>query len=65
MERGVLHVAADELFETKVALVGQVGVQAPVRYPPAASMNMTNSYRGRVLCSQSELSIILRHSRAV
>ena len=43
MERGVLHVAADELFETEVALVGQVGVQAPLRYSPAASMNMTIS----------------------
>ena len=42
----MLHVAVDELFEAEVALMGKVGVQAPVRYPPADSMTMTSVYRG-------------------
>ena len=37
----MLHVGVDELLEAEVALVGQVGVQAPVRYPPVVSMKMT------------------------
>ena len=41
----MLHVGVDELLEAEVALVGQVGVQAPVRYPPADSMSMTNTRR--------------------
>lgn len=35
----MLHVAVDELFEAEVTLMGQVRVQAPVRYPPADSIN--------------------------
>ena len=34
VEGGLLHVVGDELLETEVALMGQVGIQAPVRYPP-------------------------------
>ena len=34
-EGDLLHVVGDELFEAKVALMCQVGVQAPVRYSPA------------------------------
>ena len=37
----MVHVGVDELLEAEVALVGQIGVQAPVRYPPAGSMNTT------------------------
>ena len=34
-EGDLLHIVGDEIFEAKVALMCQVGVQAPVRYPPA------------------------------
>ena len=58
------HVGVDELLEAEVALVGQVGVQAPLRYPPAHSMNMTNMYRDRAwsLSPSFELLTILECS---
>ena len=37
----MLQLAGDDLFETKVTLMGQVGFQAPLRYSPAGGEVVT------------------------